>query len=84
MTDATTYEVAQRKSVGWRSEAHRLSLGANRSRKRPAVATKASRLSQIMLATYPHAKVGRDSVMQPIARWLSALKTGSGVHHSTM
>ncbi len=84
MMDAMTYEVAQRKNVGWMSEAHRLSLGANRPRKRPAVAGNASRLSQIALATCPHAKKARDSIMQPVARWLSTLKIGSGVHHSTM
>jgi hypothetical protein len=74
MMDATTCKVAQRKSVGWRSEAHRLSLGANRPRSRPVAATKTSRLSQIMLATYPHTKVGRDSIVQPIGllHWKSA------------
>lgn len=82
--DAMIYEVAQRNNVGWMSEAHRLSLGANRPRKRLAVASNTSRLSQIALATWPHAKITRDSIMQPLARWLSTLKIGSGVHHSTM
>jgi len=83
--DAMTYEVDQRKNVGWMSEAHRLSLGANRPRRRPGVADNTSRLSQIALATWPHAKIARDSIMRPpVARWLSILKIVSGVQHSTM
>jgi hypothetical protein len=39
MMDAMTYEMAQRKNIGWMSEAHRLSLGANRPRKRPNVSS---------------------------------------------
>ncbi len=81
--DEMTYAAAQRKNVGWMSEAHRLSLGANRPRKRPAVAGNASRLSQIAL-TCPHAEISPASILQPVARWLSTLKIGSTVHHSTM
>ena len=84
MMDELSYEALQRKSVGWMSEAHRLSLGANRPRKRPAVAGDTSRLSQIELVTRPYAKIAPDSILQPLARWLLTLKTGSGVHHSTM
>ena len=85
MMVAMTYEVAQRRNIGWMSEAHRLSLGANRPQKRPAVADNTSRLSQIALARRPHAKIARDSIMRPaVARWLWILKIGSGVQHSTM
>jgi hypothetical protein len=84
MMDAMTYGMAQRKNVGWMSEAHRLWLGANRPRKRPAASGNTSRLSHIALATSPHAKIAWDSIMQPVARWFSTLKVGSGVHHSTM
>jgi hypothetical protein len=70
MMDEVTYEVARRKNVGWMSEAHRLSLGANRSRKWPAVAGNASRLSQIALVTCPHAKIAPDSILQSVGRWL--------------
>jgi hypothetical protein len=83
MMDEMTYEGAQCKNVGWMSEAHRLSLGANRFRRRPVVAVNASRLSQIAL-TYPYTKIAPDSILQTVARWLSTLKIGSGVHHSTM
>jgi len=82
--DAMTYERAQRKNVGWMSEAHRLSLGANRPRKPLAVSGSASRLSHIALATSPHAKIAWDSIMPPVARWFSTLKIRSGVHHSAM
>lgn len=82
--DAMTYGVAQRKNIGWMSEAHRLSLGANQPRKRPAVAGDARRLAQSALPARLHAKTARDSIVQPVARWLSTLKIGSGVHHSTM
>jgi hypothetical protein len=84
MMDAMAYETAQRKNVGWMSEAHRLSLGANRPRKRPDVSSNASRLSHIALATSLHAEIARDSIMQLVARWFSTLQTGSGAHRSTM
>ena len=84
MMDAMTYEMAQRKNVGWMSEAHRLSLGAKRPRKRPDVSSNASRLSRIALATSPHAQMAWDSILPPVALWFSKLKTGSGVYHSTM
>jgi hypothetical protein len=67
MMDAMTYEMVQRKNIGWMSEAHRLSLGANRARKRPAVSGNASHLSYIAVATSPHAKIARDLIMQPVA-----------------
>lgn len=82
--DAMTYEMAQRKNVGWMSEAHRLSSGANRPRKRPDLSSNASRLSHIALATSPHAKIAWDSIVQPVALWFSTLKTRIGVHQSTM
>jgi hypothetical protein len=44
--DAMTYETVRGKNVGWMSEAHRLSLGANRPSKRPDVGS-ASRPSRI-------------------------------------
>jgi hypothetical protein len=84
MMEAMTSEMAQRKNVGWLSEAHRLSLGANRPGKRPDVPSDASRFSHIALATFLHVEIAWESIMQPVARWFSTLKTGSGVHHSTM
>jgi len=82
--DAMTYEVAQRKNVGWMSAAHRLSLGANRPRKRPDVPSNAGPLSHIALATSLHVEIAWDLIMQPVARWFSTLKTESGVRHSAM
>jgi hypothetical protein len=84
MMDAVTYETVQCKNAGWMSEAHRLSLGANRPGKRPDVPSNASRFSHIALATFLHVEIAWESIMQPVARWFSTLKTGSGVHHSTM
>jgi len=84
MMDAMTYEMAQRKNVGWMSEAHRLSLGAKRPRKEPDVSSNTSRLSRIAPATSPHTKIAWDSILPPVALWFSKLKAGNGVYHSTM
>ena len=51
--DAMTYEAAPVENIGWMSEAHRLLLGANRSRKGPTTARNTNRSSEIALATRP-------------------------------
>jgi hypothetical protein len=53
MMDPMTYEVAPVENIGWMSEAHRLSLGADRSRKGPTTARNTNRSSEIALATRP-------------------------------
>lgn len=83
MTDAMTYKVAPVESIGWMSEAHRLSLGANRSRKGPTKARNSNRSSEIALATRPRIRLARASILQPAIVWLSTLKIGSGAQRST-
>ena len=51
--DPMTYEVAPVENIGWMSEAHRLSLGTNRSRKGPTPARNTNCSSEIALATRP-------------------------------
>jgi len=80
--DAMTYEVAPVENMGWMSEAHRLSLGANRSRTGPTTARNTNRSSEIALATRPRIKLARASILQPVV-WLSTLKISSGAQRST-
>jgi hypothetical protein len=56
MMDAMTHETAQRKNVGWSSEMHRLSLGANRSRERPDMSSDASRLWSLRVVFHRRAR----------------------------
>lgn len=82
--DTMIYKVAPTESFGWMSEAHRLSLGANRFKKGTTAASNANRLHQIVLARCQHVKTARASILQPVVRWLSTLKISNGVHRSTM
>jgi hypothetical protein len=81
MRDTMTYEATPVDNLGWMSEAHRLSLGANRLL---VAASDANHLPQIALATCGYGEIARVPLLQPIARWLSPLKLGRGVRHSTM
>lgn len=81
--DAMTYEAAPVENIGWMSEAHRLLLGANRSRKGPTTARNTNRSSEIALATRPRVKPARASILRPVISWLSTLKISSGTQRST-
>jgi hypothetical protein len=83
MMDAITYGAVPVENIGWMSEAHRLSLGANRSRKGSTAASNANRLSQIALATCPQIKIARTPILQAVVRWLATSQINGGVHHST-
>jgi hypothetical protein len=54
-------------NIGWTSEAHRLSLGANRSRKESTAATNVNRFSDVALATCPQVKIARIPILQALA-----------------
>ena len=82
--DTMIYEVAPTRSFGWMSEAHRLSLGANRFKKGPTAVSNANSLHQIALAKCSHVKPVTVSILQQAVHWLSTLKIYNGVHRSTM
>lgn len=84
MMDAITYEAVPVENIGWMSEAHRISLGANRSRKGSTAAGNTRRLSQIALATCPQGKIARAPIFQAIVHWLATSRINGGVHRSTM
>lgn len=84
MMDAITYEGVTVENNGWMSEAHRLSLGANRSRKGSTTASNANRFSQVVLATCPQVKIVRTPILQAVVRWLATSQINGGVHRSTM
>ncbi len=67
---------AQREDVGWMTEAHRLSLGANRSSRRPAMTGNASCLSRMALVQ-PDRKIVVFSMYEDPAIALPALEAGA-------
>ena len=67
MMDAITYGAVPVENIGWMSEAHRLSLGANRSRKESTAATNVNRFSDVALATCPQVKIARIPILQALA-----------------
>ncbi len=82
MMDAITYEAVPVENIGWMSEAHRLSLGASRSRKGSAAVSNTKRLSQIALATWPQGQIARAPISQTVVHWLTTSRINGGVHRS--
>jgi hypothetical protein len=81
--DAITYDAVPVENIGWMSEAHRLSLGANRSRKSPTAVSNTNRLSRIALATCPQVKISRAPILQAVIRWLATSQVNGRAHHTT-
>jgi hypothetical protein len=65
--DAITYEGVPVENIGWMSEAHRLSLGANRSRIASAATSNTNHFSQGALATCPQVKIARTPILVAVA-----------------
>ncbi|HEX4369450.1 MAG TPA: hypothetical protein VH023_21615 [Rhodopila sp.] len=76
--DTTTEGAILRENIGWMTEAHRLSLGSDRSRKAPPAASKANHLDQVALPPCQHGNIATVPIPQPVIRWLSTLNICSG------